>query len=132
MTVNTQKPNRLGTLVLGGLILLASQSAFSQENANAGDRDVVSAAINLRDVDLSTVQGARWAYRKIVSKAKAICFGGIRRRAGVQWFSAQTAAARSCFDDSVDAALARVQSTTGVDIEQLAALDRYETAVASR
>jgi UrcA family protein len=132
MTMSTQTLNRLGTMTLAGLFLLASQTAFSQQNVNTRDRDVVSATIDLRDVDLSTVQGSRWAYRKIVSAAKTVCFGGIRRRAGVQSFSVQTAAARRCFDDAVNATLARVEGATGVDIEQLAALDRYETAVVSR
>jgi UrcA family protein len=130
--MNTQSLNRLGTPLLAGLLLLASQTAFSAQDVDARDRDIVSAAIDVRDVDLSSVQGARWAFRKIVSTAKTVCFGGIRRRGGVQWFSAQTVAARRCFEDSVNASLAQVQGTTGIDIEQLAALDRYEAAVASR
>ena len=129
--MNMQRSNRLGTLALAGLVLLASQPVFSQEDVGAGDREVVSATIDIRDVDVSTVQGARWVFRRIVSTAKSICFGGIRRDGGRQWLSSQTAVARRCFDDSVNATVARVRGATGVDVEQVAALDRYDTAVAS-
>lgn len=129
--MNTQRSNRLGTLALAGLVLLASQTALSQEGVLAGDREVVSATIDVRDVDVSTVQGARWVFRKIVSTAQTVCFGGIRRDGGRQWLSTQTAAARRCFDDSVTAAVAQVQGATGVNVERVAALDRYDTAVAS-
>ena len=128
--MNTQRSNRLGILALAGLVLLASQTAFSQEDVRAGDREVVRATIDTRDVDVTTVQGARWVFRRIVSTAQTVCFGGIRRN-GRQWLSSQTAVARSCFDDSVTAAVAQVQRATGVDVERLAALDRYDTAVAS-
>jgi UrcA family protein len=128
--MNTQRSNRLGTLALAGLVLLASQAAFSQERP-PGDREVVSATIDVRDVDVSTEQGARWVFRRIVSTAQTVCFGGIRRDGSRQWLSTQTAVARRCFDDSVTAAVARVQGATGVDVERVAALDRYDTAVAS-
>lgn len=129
--MNTQRSNRLGALALAGLVLLASQTAFSQEDVRAGDREAVSATIDIRDVDVSTVQGARWVFRRIVSTAEAVCFGGIRRDGSRQWLSTQTAVARRCFDDSVNTSVARVRDATGVDVEQVAALDRYDTAVAS-
>ena len=74
--MNTQSLNRLGTLALAGVILLASQTAFPQEDVDARDREVVSAAINIRDVDLSTVQGARW----VVSQNRVDGQGDMLRR----------------------------------------------------
>jgi UrcA family protein len=131
--MNTQRhTTRLATLALSGLLLLASQAALAQNGDHAHDAQTVSKAIDVRDVDLTTTQGARWLYRRIVSAATAICVGSVQRRGGVRWFTAQANDARRCFDESVNDALARVNAATGLNIEQLAGLDRYDEAVASR
>ena len=123
---------RLGTLALAGLLLLASQAALAQESGHSPDSETISKRIDVQDVDLSSVQGARWLYRRIVSAATAACFGSVQRRGGIRWYAAQVNDARRCFDESVNSALARVNVATGLDIEQLAGLDRYDEAVASR
>jgi len=61
-----------------------------------------------------------------------MCVGSVQLRGGVHWFTTQVDDARRCFDESVDNALARVNAATGLDIERLAGLDRYDEAVASR
>jgi hypothetical protein len=61
-----------------------------------------------------------------------VCFGSVEGHGGIQWRSTQVSVARRCFDDAVNNALARVNVATGLDIEQLAGLDRYDEAVASR
>jgi UrcA family protein len=131
--MSTQRnTTRLGTLALSGLLLLASQAALSQEGQHPRDAEAISRTIAVQDVDLSTAQGARWLYRRIVSAATAVCFGTVKRRGGVQWYSTQLGDARRCFDDAMNSALARVNVATGLNIEQLAGLDRYDEAVASR
>jgi len=133
MTMNKlRQTTRLGTLALSGVLLLASQTAFPEEGERPGRVDVIGTAINVQDVDLSTTQGARWLYRRIVSAAKAVCWNSVERHGGVVWLRTQETEARRCFDGSVNDALAKVSATTGLNIEQLAGLDRYDEAVASR
>lgn len=123
---------RLGLLALSGVLVLVSQAALSQESGQPANANVIGTAISVRDVDLSTAQGARWLYRRIVSTAKAICWNSLGRRGGVQWFKTQANDARRCFDDAVNEAVARVDAATGLNIERLAGLDRYDEAVAAR
>lgn len=129
-----RQTSRLGTVTLSALLLLASQTALPEDRDASGQLDSISATIALKDVDLSTPHGARWLYRRIVSSAKAICWGSVERNGGVKSYSTQVEHARRCFDEAVDSALARAHDATGTDIEQLAGLDRYGEAglVASR
>jgi UrcA family protein len=129
--IRPRQTTRLGFLALSGVLLLVSQSALSQEGGQSDKAEVIG-TIDVRDVDLSTAQGARWLYRQIVSTAKTVCWNSLERRGGVQWFNTQASDARRCFDESVNNALARVNAATGLDIERLAGLDRYSEAVASR
>jgi UrcA family protein len=128
--IRPRQTTRLGFLALSGVLLLVSQSALSQEGGQSDKAEVIG-TIDVRDVDLSTAQGARWLYRRIVSTAKAVCWNSLERRGGVQWFNTQASDARRCFDKSVNNALARVNAATGLDIEQLAGLNRYDEAVVS-
>jgi UrcA family protein len=127
--IRPRQTTRLG--FLAGAFLLVSQAALSQGGGQQDKVEVIGTPISVRDVDLSTAQGARWLYRQIVSTAKAVCWNSVERHGGVQWLSTQASAARRCFDDSVNDALARVNSATGLDIELLAGLDRYDEAVAA-
>jgi UrcA family protein len=130
--MNTQKQTtRFAALALSGLLLLAAQATPAQAGERPEHSQRTSRTIDVQDVDLSSEQGARWLYRRIVSAAAAVCFGSIERR-GVQWFNTQRNDARRCFDDSVNNTLARVNAAAGLDIEQLAGLDRYTGAVAAR
>jgi len=123
---------RLGAIALFGLLLLAPQAVLSQEAVHPDDLAVGERTINVRDVDLSTTQGARWLYRRIVSAATAVCWSHAERRGGLHWRAIQANDARRCFDDAVNEAFARVNADTGLDIEQLAGLDRYDEALAAR
>jgi UrcA family protein len=132
-----RQTRRVGTIVLAGLLALGSQAAPAEDlDGTALDAD--STTIDFQDIDVSTPDGARWLYRRIVSSARAVCWlpleHPLERRSGVQWVSTLREHARRCFDESINDALARVNDATGLDIERLAALDRYDEAglVASR
>lgn len=123
-----RQPSRLGTVALSALLLLVSQTALPEDRDHTEQLDSISATIDLKDVDWSTPHGARWLYRRIVSSAKAICWGAVERNGGVKSYSTQVEHARRCFDDSVNSALAHANDATGTDLEQLAGLDRYDEA----
>jgi UrcA family protein len=126
--MNTRRTRRIGTVVISALLLSVAQGALASDRDARERTDSISSTINVRDVDLSTPHGARWVYRRIVSTAKAICWKDVARHDGVHSYSTQLDHARRCFDDSVNRTLARVNEATGVDIERLAGLDRYDEA----
>lgn len=119
---------QLGTAAVSALLLAVSQGALADGRDAVESMDMISTTINVRDVDLSTPQGARWAYRRIVSTARKICWKRFERHGGAQWYGTQLDHARRCFDDSVNSTLAKVNAATGMDIERLAGLDRYDEA----
>ena len=127
--MNTRKWTRgLGAVITSALVLSVSQGALADDRGPFERMDTTSTTINVRDIDLSTPEGARWVYRRIVSTAKAICLTRFERHDGVQWYSTQFAHARRCFDTAVNSTLAQVNDATGTDIEHLAGLDRYDEA----
>jgi len=127
--MNTRKwTRRLGAVITSALVLSVSQGVLAGDRDPSERLDTPSTTIDVRDIDLSTPEGARWAYRRIVSTAKSICWKGFDRRDGVQRYSTQLDYARRCFDDSVNSTLAQVNAATGTDIERLAGLDRYDEA----
>jgi UrcA family protein len=133
MTMNTPKHTaRLAAVALFGMLLLSPQAVLSQEAEHPDGSVVSERTINVRDVDLSTTQGARWLYRRIVSAAMTVCWSSVERRGGLQWRNTQASDARRCFDAAVNEAFARVNAATGLNIEQLAGLNRYDEALASR
>jgi UrcA family protein len=76
------------------------------------------------DVDPGTERGARAVYRRIATAANRICSTEVKRQPGVHGQVERHRAAR-CFDAAVDEAVAEVREIAGVNIEQLAGLDRH-------
>jgi UrcA family protein len=85
--------------------------------------ETISVKVLIDDVDPGTERGARAVYRRIATAANRICSAEVKRRRGVHGQVERHRAAR-CFDAAVDEAVAEVREIAGVDVEQLAKLDR--------
>lgn len=116
----------------GAGVLIASMLFAQASLAEAPPRDVsiesVSRTIDITGLDVSSEAGAERLYRQIARSARNICWEGSQIGKGVARVKLGYGQARRCFNEAVDAALADVAEKTGVDLEIVAAADRFDYA----
>ena len=77
-----------------------------------------------RSLNLSSRAGAQEAYRRIAAAAFSICSTTMNGLQGVARLKEQRETVQPCFDAAVKGALDQVTRTTGIDLTQVAGLDR--------
>jgi len=110
-----------------GLLLSSVAGASDERIAGSPLVETMTLNIAIEGFDLSTQRGARAAYRRIVSAAERICMAPLHERRGVRPVAQRRDAAR-CFEAAIDGAVSQARAIAGVDIEQLAGLDRHALA----
>ncbi len=116
---------QLNISVLGALLLL-SQAAVAEPSQRTEPSDVEHATIDAAGLDLSSRAGARRLYRRIVATAQNVCGSESRHFKGVHRAKHEHEHVRPCIRRVVDEALAQVADASGLDLEQVAGLDRLE------
>jgi len=122
--MNTTCATRLTILTLATLFGSAAVAAEEGRVLFPSGTETISVKVLIDDVDPGTERGARAVYRRIATAANRICSTEVKRQPGVHGQVERHRAAR-CFDAAVDEAVAEVREIAGVNIEQLAGLDRH-------
>jgi UrcA family protein len=111
---------RAGTAALiAGLVV--SQGALADGRLNT---ETQSQTINVASLNLSSHAGAQEAYRRIADAALRICSTTLNGVQGVARQKEQRDTVQPCFDAAVKGALDQVTKSTGIDLTQVAGLDR--------
>jgi UrcA family protein len=111
---------RAGTAALiAGLVV--SQVALADGRLNT---ETQSQTINVASLNLSSHAGAQEAYRRIADAALRICSTTLNGVQGVARQKEQRDTVQPCFDAAVKGALDQVTKSTGIDLTQVAGLDR--------
>jgi len=101
--------------------LAVSQGALADGRLNT---ETLSRTIDVGSLNLSSQAGAQEAYRRIAAAALSICSTTINGVQGVARLKEQRESVQPCFDAAVKGALDQVTKTTGIDLTQVAGLDR--------
>jgi UrcA family protein len=101
--------------------LIVSQGALADGRVNTA---TLSQTINVASLNLSSQAGAQEAYRRIADAALSICSTTMNGLQGVARMKEQRETVQPCYDAAVKGALEQVSKTTGIDLTQVAGLDR--------
>lgn len=100
-------------LLAAGLILSASGAAADDEWPWAVTT-TISETVDVRDIDITTPEGARTAYERIVAAATRICVTPVQLR--VLKSPTQQHDERQCLDRAIAEAVARTDAAAGIDL----------------
>ncbi len=101
--------------------IVVSQGALADGRSNV---DTFSRTIDVGSLNLASQAGAQEAYRRIADAALHICSTTMNGLVGVARLKEQRETVQPCFDAAVKGALEQVTKTTGIDLTQVAGLDR--------
>ena len=101
--------------------LLVSQGALADGRLNT---ETLSQTIDVASLNLSSPAGAQEAYKRIAAAAQSICSTTLNGTQGVARLKEQRETVQPCFDAAVQGALDQIAKATGIDIKQVAGLDR--------
>jgi UrcA family protein len=101
--------------------LVVSQGALADGRLNT---DTLSKTIDVASLNLSSQAGAQAAYERIAAAAMSICSTTLNGVQGVARLKEQRETVQPCFDAAVKGALDQVTKTTGINLTQVAGLDR--------
>ena len=109
-----------------GIAALIAGLAVSQGALADGklDTETQSRTIDVGALSLSTPAGAQEAYKRIAAAALSICSTTTHGVQGVARMKEQRETVQPCFDAAVKGALDQVTKATGIDLAQVARLDR--------
>ncbi|MEO8464344.1 MAG: UrcA family protein [Gammaproteobacteria bacterium] len=105
--------------VIAGLVV--AQGALADGRPNV---ETLSRTIDVASLNLSSPAGAQEAYRRIAAAAQHICSATLDGAHGVARMKEQREVVQPCFDAAVQGALEQITKTTGIDVKQVAGLDR--------
>ena len=122
---------RKSRLLAGAAALIAGLGLSQVTLADPAQRDIgiesVTHTIDINGFDLTSQTGAERLYRQIAAAARKICFSTPNAYRGVAR-AKEEHDARRCFDEAVNGALVQVAERTGVDLERVAASERFDHA----
>jgi UrcA family protein len=101
--------------------LAVSTGALADGRLNT---ETQSKTINVASLNLSSQAGAQAAYERIAAAALSICSTTLNGVQGVARQKEQRETVQPCFDAAVKGALDQVTKTTGINLTQVAGLDR--------
>jgi UrcA family protein len=101
--------------------LVVSQGALADGRLNT---ETLSQTINVASLNLSSPAGAQEAYKRIAAAALSICSTTLNGVQGVARQKEQRETVQPCFDAAVKGALDQVAKATGINLTQVAGLDR--------
>ena len=101
--------------------LVVSQGALADGRLHT---ETQSRTIDVGSLNLSSPAGAQEAYKRIAATALRICSATVNGGQGVARMKVQRETVQPCFDAAVKGALDQVAKTTGIDLVQVAGLDR--------
>ena len=101
--------------------LVVSQGAMADGRLNT---ETQSKTIDVASLNLSSQAGAQAAYKRIAAAAFNICSTTLNGVQGVARQKEQRETVQPCFDAAVKGALDHVTKTTGINLTQVAGLDR--------
>jgi UrcA family protein len=108
--------------------LAVTQGALADSKVNT---ETLTQTINVSSLNLSSPAGAQEAFKRIAAAAMSICSTTLSGTQGVARIKEQRETVQPCFDAAVKGALDQVTKTTGIDLTEVARLDR-NTLVAGR
>ena len=108
----------MAALVAG---LAVSTGALADGRLNT---ETQSKTIDVASLNLSSQAGAEEAYKRIAAAALSICSTTLNGTQGVARLKEQRETVQPCFDAAVKGALDQVTKTTGINLTQVAGLDR--------
>jgi len=108
----------IAALVTG---LVVAQGALADGRLNT---ETLSQKIDVASLNLSSPAGAQAAYKRIAAAAFSICSTTMNGLQGVARQKERRDTVQPCFDAAVKGALEQVTKTTGIDLVQVAGLDR--------
>ena len=101
--------------------LVVSQGVLADGRLNT---ETLSRTIDVGALNLSSHAGAQEAYRRIAAAAQSICSPTIDGVRGLARLKEQRETVQPCFDAAVKGALDQIAKTTGINLTQVAGLDR--------
>jgi len=101
--------------------LAVSQGALAD---GKGNTETLTEKINVSSLNLSSPAGAQEAYKRIAAAALSICSTTLNGTMGVARIKEQREAVQPCFEAAVKGALDQVTKVTGIDLTEVAKLDR--------
>ena len=101
--------------------LVVSQGALADGKVNT---ETQSKTIAIASLNLGSKAGAQEAYNRIATAALGICSTTINGVQGVARLKEQRETVQPCFDAAVKGALDQIAKTTGINLTQVAGLDR--------
>jgi UrcA family protein len=101
--------------------LVVSQAALADGRLTA---ETQTRTIDVASLNLSSQAGAEAAYKRIAAAAMSICSTTLNGVQGVARQKEQRETVQPCFDAAVKGALDQVTKTTGINLRQVAGLDR--------
>jgi UrcA family protein len=101
--------------------LVVSQAALADGRLTA---ETQTRTIDVTSLNLSSQAGAEVAYKRIAAAAMSICSTTLNGVQGVARQKEQRETVQPCFDAAVKGALDQVTKTTGINLTQVAGLDR--------
>jgi UrcA family protein len=101
--------------------LAVTQGALADGRLNT---DTLSRKIDVSSLNLSSHAGAQEAYSRIAAAALSICSTTLNGVQGVARQKEQRETVQPCFDAAVKGALEQITKSTGIDLTQVAGLDR--------
>jgi len=101
--------------------LVVSQGALADGRLNT---ETQTRTIDVASLNLSSQAGAEVAYKRIAAAALSICSTTLNGVQGVARQKEQRETVQPCFDAAVKGALDQVTKTTGINLTQVAGLDR--------
>jgi UrcA family protein len=109
-----------------GIAALVAGLVVSQGALAAGGLETTtqSKTINVASLNLSSQAGAEVAYKRIAATAMSICSKTLDGLQGVDRLKEQRQTVQPCFDAAVKDALDQVTRSTGINLTQVAGLDR--------
>jgi UrcA family protein len=100
--------------------LAVSQGALADGRLNTE----TTRTIDVASLNLASQAGAQEAYKRIAAAAFSICSTTMNGLQGVARLKEQRETVQPCFDAAVKGALEQVTKSTGIDLTQVAGLDR--------
>ena len=108
----------IAALVAG---LAVSQGALAD---GKGNTETLTEKVNVSSLNLSSPAGAQEAYKRIAAAALSICSTTLNGTQGVARLKEQRETVQPCFEAAVKGALDQVTKATGIDLTEVAKLDR--------
>ena len=105
--------------LLAGLVV--SQAALADGKLNA---ETQSRTIDVASLNLTSQAGAEVAYKRIAATAMSICSTTLNGVQGVARQKELRDTVQPCFEAAVKGALDQVTKSTGINLTQVAGLDR--------